>query len=174
MVLSDQLFHYFYDTVFPASTQLGNISGRADIMGTFTLENPLKSALVSGCQDPRLSTLIDIYDVIIEGGNRVKGRSIRGGQPSELVATKAFPNMPASFRGNENVKKYHEAYFTRRGGVWTHDDSVQRHPIIGNLVFLGRVDGVLNPSSVRFGSAEIYNVIERDIAQEVAESVFVG
>ena len=36
----------------------------------------------------------------------------------------------------------------------------------------GRSDGVLNPGGVRFGSAEIYNVVEKDPA--IADSVCVG
>ena len=39
---------------------------------------------------------------------------------------------------------------------------------------LGRSDGVLNPSGVRFGSSDIYAVVERWFAAEVAESICVG
>ncbi|KAJ5918023.1 AMP-dependent synthetase/ligase [Penicillium verhagenii] len=38
----------------------------------------------------------------------------------------------------------------------------------------GRADGVLNPSGVRFGSAEIYRVIEGLFSQEIADSICVG
>lgn len=48
------------------------------------------------------------------------------------------------------------------------------HPTTKQLMFLGRSDGILNPSGVRFGSAEIYTVIERDFPNEVAESICVG
>lgn len=44
----------------------------------------------------------------------------------------------------------------------------------GNISFLGRADGVLNPSGVRFGSAEIYSVIERRFANRVHDSLCVG
>jgi len=37
---------------------------------------------------------------------------------------------------------------------------------------LGRSDGTLNPSGVRFGSAEIYNTVER--LEEVEDSLCVG
>lgn len=39
---------------------------------------------------------------------------------------------------------------------------------------LGRSDGVLNPSGVRFGSSDIYGVVEKFFAAEVAESICVG
>lgn len=47
------------------------------------------------------------------------------------------------------------------------------HPITKQIFFLGRADGVLNPSGVRFGSAEVYNVIEQYVPQ-VADSICVG
>ena len=48
------------------------------------------------------------------------------------------------------------------------------HPITGNITFLGRADGVLNPSGIRFGSADIYSVIERHFADRVHDSLCVG
>lgn len=41
-------------------------------------------------------------------------------------------------------------------------------------MFHGRADGVLNPSGVRFGSAEIYRVIEGQFSDEIADSICVG
>ncbi len=48
------------------------------------------------------------------------------------------------------------------------------HPATRGITFLGRADGVLNPSGVRFGSAEIYAVVERNFADRVADSICVG
>lgn len=48
------------------------------------------------------------------------------------------------------------------------------HPKTKQLIFLGRSDGILNPSGVRFGSAEIYSVIESHFSNEVEESLCVG
>ena len=42
------------------------------------------------------------------------------------------------------------------------------------MYFLGRADGVLNPSGVRVGSAEIYAVIENAFPDEIADSLCVG
>jgi acetoacetyl-CoA synthetase len=47
------------------------------------------------------------------------------------------------------------------------------HPVTGQIFFLGRADGVLNPSGVRFGSAEIYSVIE-SFFPTVLDSLCVG
>lgn len=48
------------------------------------------------------------------------------------------------------------------------------HPVTGNITFLGRADGVLNPSGVRFGSAEIYSVLERHFPDRIQDSLCVG
>lgn len=58
--------------------------------------------------------------------------------------------------------------------VWTHGDFITIHPITKQVVFSGRSDGVLNPSGIRFGSAEIYNVLETQFTSEILESVCVG
>jgi hypothetical protein len=58
--------------------------------------------------------------------------------------------------------------------VWAHGDFCVVHPVTGNISFLGRADGVLNPSGVRFGSAEIYSVLERHFADRVQDSLCVG
>jgi acetoacetyl-CoA synthetase len=58
--------------------------------------------------------------------------------------------------------------------VWTHGDFICIHPITKQILFLGRSDGVLNPSGVRFGSAEIYNVIDTQFSTEIADSICVG
>jgi acetoacetyl-CoA synthetase len=39
---------------------------------------------------------------------------------------------------------------------------------------LGRSDGVLKPAGVRFGSAEIYNVLTKFFAGEIEDAVCVG
>lgn len=48
------------------------------------------------------------------------------------------------------------------------------HPTTKQIIFLGRSDGVLNPSGVRFGSSEIYNVIDTRFPEEIADSICVG
>jgi acetoacetyl-CoA synthetase len=39
---------------------------------------------------------------------------------------------------------------------------------------LGRSDGILKPAGVRFGSAEIYNVVLEHFAEEVADALCIG
>ncbi|OAF99504.1 acetoacetate-CoA ligase [Paraphaeosphaeria sporulosa] len=170
MVLSNALFEWFYDTAFPPSVHLRNISGGTDLAGCFGIMNPLEPVHVGGCQGPTLGTRMEVYDSLIESG---PGRAVPDGEPGELVATASFPNQPVFFWGDESGERYHSAYYARFPHVWTHGDFIQYHPVTGQVLFLGRADGVLNPSGVRFGSSDIYSVIETHFL-EVADSVCVG
>jgi acetoacetyl-CoA synthetase len=114
-----------------------------------------------------------VYDSLIEGGRGIPGELVEHGTPGELVATAAFPNMPVYFWNDPDGSRYFSAYFEKYDNVWTHGDFVQIHPTTKNLLFLGRADGVLNPSGVRFGSAEIYSVLEKGFPQ-IEESICVG
>ena len=60
-------------------------------------------------------------------------------------------------------------YFT---GVWAHGDFIHVNPKTKGFQMLGRSDGTLNPNGVRFGSAEIYNLVEP--FEEIADSLCVG
>jgi acetoacetyl-CoA synthetase len=182
MVLSDQLFEWFYDVGFPASVHLGNISGGTDIAGCFGIMNPLEPVYVGGTQGPSLGVHVAIYDSLLaeDGG---EGKEVPPGTPGELVAAAAFPNIPCFFWGDKTDHgggpaapgtKYHAAYFARFRHVWAHGDFCVVHPATGNISFLGRADGVLNPSGVRFGSAEVYSVLERHFADRVQDSLCVG
>lgn len=139
--------------------------------------NPLTPVYVGGTQGPSLGIDVQIYDALLPDG---PGRPVALGEPGELVAASSFPNIPCSFWNDAPGpvatpgSKYHAAYFARFDNVWAHGDFCQVHPVTGNIYFLGRADGVLNPSGVRFGSAEIYSVIERYFVDKVQDSLCVG
>ena len=103
-----------------------------------------------------------------------EGKSAPIGESGELVCKKPFPNMPAMFWNDPGGKRYHSAYFERFPHVWAHGDFIQINPETSGLMILGRSDGVLNPSGIRFGSGEIYNVLEREADDEVADSICVA
>ncbi|KAI0381848.1 acetoacetyl-coenzyme A synthetase [Hypomontagnella monticulosa] len=176
MVLSDQLFEWFYDRGFPSHVHLANISGGTDLAGCFGEGNPLTPVYVGGTQGPSLGVKIALYDSLLPPG---PGQEVPDGTPGELVATASFPNVPIYLWGDRTPTgapgpKFHSAYFARYDHVWAHGDFCVFHPITKNLTFLGRADGVLNPSGVRFGSAEIYSVLERNFADRIADSICVG
>jgi len=110
----------------------------------------------------------------IEAFERTGGKC-KPDESGELVCTRPFPCQPAGFWPLEGFvddedavkaarKRYREAYFEEFPGVWYHGDHVvvtrSRSGNGGGLIMLGRSDGVLNPGGVRFGSAELYDVIE--------------
>ncbi|KAI7968200.1 hypothetical protein EIK77_010370 [Talaromyces pinophilus] len=108
------------------------------------------------------------------------GTTVPDGTPGELVAPTSFPNVPRFLWGDKEPAgspgtKFHSAYFARFDGhVWAHGDFVVIHPVTKGIYFLGRADGVLNPSGVRFGSADIYSVIERHFSTRVQDALCVG
>ncbi|KAF1943953.1 acetoacetate-CoA ligase [Clathrospora elynae] len=170
MILTEAQFEWFYDTGFPSAVHLRNISGGTDLAGSFGAENPLEPVYVGGCQGPCLGTKLEVYDSLIESG---PGKAVPHGEPGELVATASFPNQPVFFWGDDSGERYQNAYYARFQHVWTHGDFIQIHPMTGQILFLGRADGVLNPSGVRFGSSDIYSVIETHFP-EIADSICVG
>ncbi|KAK5101246.1 hypothetical protein LTS08_004853 [Lithohypha guttulata] len=192
MVLSNALFEWFYDVGFPSIVQLDNISGGTDLAGAWGTGNPILPVYIGGCQCLSLGMPVKVFDSTIEPteeelrkGIPMKGREVnQAGEPGDLVGTGAFPTMPLYFFGDEDKittpggarvgKKYFDSYFAKYDGVWTHGDFISIHPKTGQVVFLGRADGVLNPSGVRFGSSEIYSVIEKHFSDTVSDSICVG
>ncbi|KAL7907644.1 putative acetyl-CoA synthetase [Trichoderma velutinum] len=102
------------------------------------------------------------------------GCALEAGQMGELVCKKPFPNMPVSFLHDTDKKRYFTTYFSQIPGVWTHGDLIKIDPRTNGLIILGRSDGVLNPNGVRFGSSEIYTVLEQHFSALVKDSLCVG
>ena len=109
---------------------------------------------------------VDIFDP--------EGKPVPIGEAGELVCKKPFPNMPAKFLNDPDGKRYRAAYFDKFPHVWTHGDFVRVNPETGGLIILGRSDGVLNPSGIRFGSGEIYTILEREFKSKIQDAIVVG
>ncbi|KXT04021.1 hypothetical protein AC579_5437 [Pseudocercospora musae] len=174
MVLSEAQFEWFYDHAFPPHVQLDNISGGTDLAACLTMANTMQPVYCGGCVGPSLAMKVEAYDQTIEGGPGVKGRSLPHGEAGELVCSRGFPTQPVKFWDDQDGSKYFNAYFAKYDGVWCHGDFISFHPKTGGVWLHGRADGVLNPSGVRFGSAEIYNVIDINFNEEIQDSICVG
>lgn len=100
------------------------------------------------------------------------------GEEGELVCTKPFVCQPVCFWNDEDGAKYRKSYFeafgTREKPIWHHGDYVRFNPQTGGLIMLGRSDGVLKPQGVRFGSAEIYNVVLKHFVGVVQDALCIG
>ncbi|EME43452.1 hypothetical protein DOTSEDRAFT_54265 [Dothistroma septosporum NZE10] len=174
MVLSEAQFEWFYDQGFPAHVQIDNISGGTDLAACFTGSNLMMPVYTGGTVSPCLGMKIEAYDQTIEGGKGVKGKPLPIGEAGEMVCTRGFPTQPIKFWDDPDGEKYFKSYFERFDNVWTHGDFISIHPKTGQVFLHGRADGVLNPSGVRFGSAEIYNVIDVNFVDEIQDSICVG
>lgn len=103
------------------------------------------------------------------------GKSVPDGQAGELVCKKPFPNMPVALWNDGEQKRYRKSYFSGFAGVWTHGDLIRINPDTKGIYVLGRSDGVLNPSGVRFGTSELYNILSQpQFSSKVLDGMAIG
>ncbi|KAM8818178.1 acetoacetyl-CoA synthetase isoform 1-T1 [Rhynchonycteris naso] len=159
--LKAQSYEYVYRCI-KTSVLLGSLSGGTDIISCFIGQNPCLPVYRGEIQSRNLGMAVEAWDE--------EGRAVWG-QSGELVCTKPFPCQPTHFWNDENGSKYRKAYFSKFPGVWAHGDYCRINPKTGGIIMLGRSDGTLNPNGVRFGSSEIYNIVEA--FEEVMDSLCV-
>ncbi|CAD7674519.1 unnamed protein product [Nyctereutes procyonoides] len=159
--LKAQSYDYVYKCI-KSSVLLGSISGGTDIISCFMGQNFSIPVYKGEIQARNLGMAVEAWN---EEGKAVWGES------GELVCTKPIPCQPTHFWNDENGNKYRKAYFSRFPGVWAHGDYCRINPKTGGIIMLGRSDGTLNPNGVRFGSSEIYNIVEA--FEEVMDSLCV-
>lgn len=167
--LAPSTFEYIYSSIHP-DIMLGSITGGTDIISLFCCGCPILPVYKGEIQCRALGQAISVFDY---AGNDVSA----SGEPGDLVCTVPFPAQPVMFwpPGPTGMEKYRKSYFDAFGpSIWHHGDFVRLNPKTGGVVMLGRSDGVLKPSGVRFGSAEIYNVLLKHFADEVEDSLCVG
>ncbi|KAJ5024034.1 hypothetical protein J3E72DRAFT_8768 [Bipolaris maydis] len=169
--LAPSTFSYVY-SAFPSSINLGSITGGTDIISLFGAPNPLLPVYEGEIQGPGLGMAIAAYDFT--------GADISSsGEPGDLVCIKPFVCQPVAFWGTDGEAKYRKSYFgmftnEKKQPVWHHGDFVRFNPETGGLWMLGRSDGILKPAGVRFGSAEIYNVVLQHFPEDVADALCIG
>jgi acetoacetyl-CoA synthetase len=164
-VLPKDVAVWFYKRGFPKKVQLISGSGGTDCSCAFVCGTPLLPLHADEIQCKALGMDIDVFDE--------EGNSIQSNEPGELVCKKPFPSQPVTFWGDNGQEKYQQSYFSIFGPtIWVQGDLIRINKKTGGIQMLGRSDGVLNPAGVRFGSAEIYNVI-RHFA-EIEDTVCVG
>lgn len=120
-----------------ANVPVQSISGGSDMIGCFVLGNP-NLAVWPG-----------------EAQCRSLGLDVRQAEDGELVCANAFPSRPLRLLADPDGRRFHDAYFARRPGMWSHGDRIEITPR-GGVIMRGRLDGVLNIRGVRVGPAEIY------------------
>ncbi|KAK3938356.1 acetoacetate-CoA ligase [Diplogelasinospora grovesii] len=198
--LPPSTFAFVY-TAFPAQVNLASITGGTDIISLFGAPCPLLPVRVGEIQCAGLGMAIEVVDSASPSDDPQPVDPVDS--PGDLVCVKPFPCQPLTFWGGEGEKKYRAAYFERFPGIWHHGDFVRllyhpplpdpsstatngtngttngHSPVKGGyggegMIMLGRSDGVLKPQGVRFGSAEIYNILARFFPSEIEDGVCVG
>lgn len=146
-VLAPSTFEYVY-AAFGPDLNLGSITGGTDIISLFGAPSPLVPVHSGEIQCLGLGMKVEAWD---GEGTNIEETDEAG----DLVCTKAFPCMPVKFWGEGGEEVYRRSYFDLFPGVWHHGDFVKLCSGTRGLLMLGRSDGILKPSGVRFGSAEI-------------------
>ncbi|KIK67456.1 hypothetical protein GYMLUDRAFT_238739 [Collybiopsis luxurians FD-317 M1] len=161
--------HQWSQKAFGKSTRVCVAMGGTDICSAFLVSVPSVPMYAGEISAYALGIKVEVFD---ESGNSITGT----GKTGEMVCTRPHPTVPLFFWGDESGDKFHKAYFDRFPGVWRQGDLMMVNPNTRGIMVLGRSDGVLNPKGVRFGTGEIYSILEDTpkINAVVEESICVG
>ncbi len=159
--LAVETFGWVYDAVKP-DVWLASMSGGTDVVSAFVGGCPLLPVHAGELQARALGAKVEAFDEA--------GRSVVG-QTGELVLTAPLPSMPVAFWNDPDGARYRESYFEMYPGVWRHGDWI-RITERGSAVIEGRSDSTLNRQGIRFGTSELYGVVES--LPEVIDSLVIG
>lgn len=181
-ILTADVAQWFYDKGFPPHVFLNSTCGGTDLACSLVSGAATMPLYAGEIQAPSLGMDVDVFDIENDRGLSIQGT----GEAGELVCKQPWPSEPAFFWGDPAGEKYKTSYFAKYPAVapenrrqqnpgypiWNQGDFVSQNPLTGGFLMHGRSDGVLNPGGVRFGSAEIYNVVAQDLT--IADNVCVG
>ncbi len=159
--LAVEVFGWVYAAVKP-DVWLVSLSGGTDVVSAFVGGVPTLPVHAGELQAPSLGARVEAFDQT--------GRSVVG-ETGELVLTAPLPSMPVCFWNDPDGTRYRESYFEPYPGIWRHGDWI-RITERGSAVIEGRSDSTLNRQGIRFGTSELYGVVER--MPEVQDSLVIG
>ena len=160
--LAAESFEYVYNNL-KKDVHLASIAGGTDLVGCLVLGNLFSNIYKGEIQGQSLGIDVDVFTD--------NGKSTKDNEKGELVVKQPFPSMPVKFWGDDDGKKYYEAYFTRFENIWHHGDFIERTSNNG-FIMRGRSDATLNPGGVRIGTSEIYQQVEN--IDFITEGLVVG
>ena len=146
-----------------------NFTGGTELCGNFVTGTRSLPSYPGELACPELGMDVEGWDA--------NGKKVKDGQAGELVCKKPFPNMPVMLWNDPDRKRYNKSYFSGFKGVWTHGDLIRVNPETGGTYVLGRSDGVLNPSGVRFGTSELYNILslpDHALDEKIIDGLAIG
>ncbi|GFS74472.1 acetoacetyl-CoA synthetase [Trichonephila clavipes] len=83
------------------------------------------------------------------------------GEPGELVIKKPTPSLPLGLWGDKEGSLFRKTYFSKYPGKFALGDLAVVNPITKGIIIFCRSDETLKPKGVRFGSSEIYNIVNK-------------
>ncbi|KAE9391898.1 acetoacetyl-CoA synthetase [Gymnopus androsaceus JB14] len=165
-VVTAPIFQWAYEA-FGGKLHVISTSGGTDVCCAFVGGVPSLPVYVGELQHKSLGMKVEVFD---QDGNNIE----HTGEAGELVCTRPHPSLPVKFWGDTpDGRKLRDTYFSFYPGVWRQGDFMVVNPKTKGIMILGRSDGVLNPSGVRFGSGEIYTVLEK-FSSNIDDSICVG
>jgi len=159
--LAVDVYGWVYEAV-KKDVWLISLSGGTDVASAFVGGVPILPVHAGELQARSLGARVEAFDQA--------GRSVIG-ETGELVLTAPLPSMPVSFWNDPDGARYRESYFEMYPGVWRHGDWI-RITERGSAVIEGRSDSTLNRQGIRFGTSELYGVVEG--LPEIADSLVIG
>jgi acetoacetyl-CoA synthetase len=158
--LSPEGFEFVYKEM-KDDVELVNMSGGTEINGNFVMNNSIDPVYAGEIQCRELGMKVEAFDDDGKPCINKKG---------ELVCLAAAPSMPIYFWGDPDGEKYRAAYFNKWPGVWRHGDFILINER-GGVVIYGRSDTTIGKAGERFGTAEIYPVVEH--MEEIENSLII-
>jgi acetyl-CoA synthetase len=152
-------YRWLAERVGGSRVPIVNCSGGTEVGACFlttVVTEPIKAVSVGF---PALGEDMDVVDA--------EGSSIRG-EVGELVCRRPWPGMTRGIWNDADGERFHETYWRRFPGIWTHGDwaSVDED---GYWFLHGRSDDTLNIAGKRIGPAELESAaIASGIVSEAA------
>lgn len=158
-----------------------SITGGTDIISLFAGGNPLTPVRAGEISSPCLGMSIAILQ---DGFNNNILKPFEDVGEGDLCCLRPFPSMPIMVGvlgsndfhcTSRSMSSYQKTYFplspTKK--VWYHGDYVEfTSSCDGGIIMRGRSDGTLNPGGVRFGSSEIYELLNGVFG--ISDSLVIG
>lgn len=150
-------YRWLSRTVGREQAPIINVSGGAEVGGSFLSPYVVESIRPCSLGGPALGMEVDVFDP--------SGAPVRG-QLGELVCRQPWPSMPRGLWGDP--VGFRSAYWSMFPGVWRQGDSAKAD-LDGQWYLLGRPEELLRVDGRRVGPAEVEGVVlEHDGVSEVA------
>ncbi|KAG8176261.1 hypothetical protein JTE90_016426 [Oedothorax gibbosus] len=150
-IVKPQNFEFAYEKV-KKDVHFAASYGCTEIMGLCLITDVSLPVYKGEIQVPALGSDVRVVD---EKGNEIHG------EVGELVLAKPEPNLALGLWGDIDGSTYHEKYFGKYEGMFSMGDYGRRNPETGGYVVCCRSDETLKQRGCRFGSSEIYNIVEK-------------